>query len=272
MHEITAQDVAEVGDIIAKLPQEMRAQATLETHAKLAELLLQQGKFVGPDGKIRLISNQKQAESLAQKYINEEIGRQDAQAKKAVNEPVPAPPAGFTLDETPKTATASAATSPGEETSTPRFAKGDRVVLPDGREGTIAHAHPRMNITRVVTDNGERVSIGAAKLKAAGAPATGLGSAAGPSTPAPTPGVESQNEVPSSAATGAAAQPQGEGSARVGNVGEPTGGKNIAAPAQTKRVPRTGAHCAGEPGERAQAQWRASRAGAVGAAFRAICN
>jgi N12 class adenine-specific DNA methylase/broad specificity phosphatase PhoE/2'-5' RNA ligase len=189
MHEITAQDVAEVGDVIAKLPQEMRAQATLETHAKLAELLLQQGKFVGPDGKIRIISNQKQAESLAQKYINEEIGRQDAQAKKAASEPVPAPPAGFTLDENPQTATAAAATA--EES--PKFQKGDRVVLPDGREGTIAHAHPRMNITRVVTDAGERVSIGAAKLKAAGAPAPGLGSAEGPSTPAPTPGVESAN-------------------------------------------------------------------------------
>jgi broad specificity phosphatase PhoE len=215
MHEITAQDIAEVGDVIAKLPQEMRAQATLETHTQLAGLLLQQGKFVGPDGKVQIISNQKQAESLAQKYINEEIGRRDAEAKKAANEPVPAPPAGFTIDQTPQAAPAAAATT--EEG--PRFAKGDRVVLPDGREGTIAHAHPRMNITRVVTDAGERVSIGAAKLKAAGAPAPGLGNAAGPSTPAP--GVESQNEIPSSAAAGPATQPQGENSAGARNAGEP---------------------------------------------------
>src|ERR1019366_6107879 len=31
-------------------------------------------------------------------------------------------------------------------------------------------------------------------------------------------------------------------------------------------LPGTGAHCAGEPGERAQAQWSAQRAGAAGAA------
>ena len=154
MHSITPEEIAEVGDRLAQLPLDQRPQATLAAHAALADILLQQGKFVGPDGKLQIISNQKQAESLAQKYINEEIGRQDAQAKKAANEPVPAPPAGFTLDETPQTAPAAAATT--EES--PRFAKGDRVVLPDGREGTIAHAHPRMNITRVVTDD-RRASV-----------------------------------------------------------------------------------------------------------------
>lgn len=217
MHEITAQDIAEVGDVIAKLPQEMRAQATLETHTQLAGLLLQQGKFVGPDGKVQIISNQKQAESLAQKYINEEIGRRDAETKKAANEPVPAPPAGFTLDESPKAQTAAAAAS-GEETAAPKFAKGARVVLPDGREGTIAHAHPRMNITRVVTDAGERVSIGAAKLKpASAAPGPGLESTAKPSpVPAPepvTPGVESAN---ASAIPGAQFAGQGSGKSGAG--------------------------------------------------------
>ena len=148
MHEITAQDVAEVGDVIAKLPPEMRAQATLDTHTKLAELLLQQGKLVGPDGKLQIISNQKQAESLAQKLINEEIGRQDAQTKKAATEPIPAPPPGFTLDQAPGEAKA-------EET--PTFAKGDRVTLPKGDTGTVAHINSKL--IRVALDGGGKASV-----------------------------------------------------------------------------------------------------------------
>ena len=38
--------------------------------------------IVAPDGKIQLIRNLKQAESIAQRVINEEISRQDAKAKR----------------------------------------------------------------------------------------------------------------------------------------------------------------------------------------------
>ena len=181
MHEISAQDIAEVGDVIAKLPQEMRAQATLDSHTRLAELLLQQGKLITPDGKLQIISNQKQAESLAQKLINEEIGRQDAQAKQSAKEPVPAPPPGFVLDEE----------NQGEKKpESPAFQKGDRVTLPKGDTGTIAHMNSRL--IRVSLDSGGKASV----------PAEQWGKVQK---------VQSENEISSRPATGPAAQPQKEG-------------------------------------------------------------
>jgi broad specificity phosphatase PhoE len=147
MHSITAEEIAEVGDKIAKLPVEDRPQATLAAHTSLSAELLKQGKLITPDGKLQIISNQKQAESLAQKLINEEIGRQDAQAKQSAKEPVPAPPAGFVLEE-----------NQGEsKPQAPAFQKGDRVTLPKGDTGTIAHMNSRL--IRVSLDSGGKASV-----------------------------------------------------------------------------------------------------------------
>jgi len=82
MHAISMEEIAEIGDKIAKLPHEERPQATLAAHTALATELLNQGKLT-IDGKVEIVRNQKQAETLAQRLINEEIGRQDAQSKKA---------------------------------------------------------------------------------------------------------------------------------------------------------------------------------------------
>jgi broad specificity phosphatase PhoE/ParB-like chromosome segregation protein Spo0J len=149
MHSITSEEIAHIGDTLAQLPLDQRPQATLAAHGALAGLLLQQGKFIGPDGKLQIISNQKQAESLAQKYINEEIGRQDAAAKKSASEPVPAPPPGFTIEQP--------AQSEAQPTQAQSFAVGDRVVLPKGDVGTVAHSNSRL--IRVALDGGGKASV-----------------------------------------------------------------------------------------------------------------
>ena len=150
MHAISLEEIAEMGDKIAKLPVEERPQATLAAHTALATELLNQGKLT-IDGKVEIVRNQKQAETLAQRLINEEIGRQDAQSKKAASEPVPAPPAGFVIDESPK--------EEGQPAQT--FAVGDRVVLPKGDTGTVAHANSRL--IRVALDGGGKASVPAEK-------------------------------------------------------------------------------------------------------------
>ena len=150
MHSISQEEIQEIGDKIAKLPVEERPHATLAAHTTLATELLNQGKLT-IDGKVEIVRNQKQAETLAQRLINEEIGRQDAQSKKAASEPVPAPPAGFVIDEEPKEA--------GQPSQT--FAVGDRVVLPKGDTGTVRHASSRL--MRVAVDGGGMASVPASQ-------------------------------------------------------------------------------------------------------------
>jgi hypothetical protein len=123
-HEIIAQDIAAVGDVIPRMRVETQAEATLDAHTRLASLLLHQGKIVTPDGKIQLIRNQKQAESLAQRLINEEISRQDAKPKRL--QKAFQPPQGFTVE--PKNAEVTA----GGEVPAKTFKVGDRIILPGG--------------------------------------------------------------------------------------------------------------------------------------------
>lgn len=157
MHSITSEEIAEVVDKILSRPLEERPQATLAAHTLLAAEMLKQGRFTGPDGQIYLVENEKQSSHLAQKLINPEIGRRDAEAKKAANEPVPAPPPGFTLD------TAAASQPPTEQA--PQFQKGDRVTLPKGETGTIVNFYGKD--TARVQVGGRRVPIDVTKLKAA---------------------------------------------------------------------------------------------------------
>jgi broad specificity phosphatase PhoE len=147
MHSISAEEIQEIGDKIASLPHEERPQATLAAHTALSTEMLNQGKFMGPDGQLHQVANKGQADKLAQKFVNEEIGRRDAQAKQSAKEPVPAPPPGFTIEETP-----------GEKKSeAPAFQKGDRVTLPKGDTGTVAHINSRL--IRVKLDGGGMASV-----------------------------------------------------------------------------------------------------------------
>lgn len=95
-----------------------------------------------------MIRNQKQAESLAQRLINEEISRQDAKAK-ATADSVPAPPQGFTVE--PKNAEVTA----GGEVPAQTFKVGDRITLPGGQTGTIKKL--TRNLARGAIEGGGRV-------------------------------------------------------------------------------------------------------------------
>lgn len=77
--------VAAMGKKIAGMPPEQRAQATSEAHHELSQALLQQGKVSGPDGKIEIITKPEQADKIAQRIINEELGKQDKVLAEANN-------------------------------------------------------------------------------------------------------------------------------------------------------------------------------------------
>jgi hypothetical protein len=69
-----------IAEAIQKLPPEQQPQAVLEAHQKMAEALLQQGRVVGPDGKLHIIENEKQAAKLAQSWLNEKVDELDKSA------------------------------------------------------------------------------------------------------------------------------------------------------------------------------------------------
>jgi probable phosphoglycerate mutase len=162
MHHVSQEEIDEVGQKLAQIPVADRPQATLDAHTTLAAEMIKQGRFVGPDGKLYNVTSEKQAGSLAQKWLNESLGKRDVQAKEAANQPVPAPPAGFTLDESSKETTPSGSVS--SEPSTPTFAKGDRVTLPNGDTGNV-RAMISKNMVRVQIDGGGRAAIDVAKLR-----------------------------------------------------------------------------------------------------------
>lgn len=200
MHEITADEIAEVGRNISAMPDDVRAQAMLEAHKRLAGEILQQGKFVGPDGKIQIITKPAQAEALAQKLLNESI----TQGVKQEAANVPPPPAGITLDEKP-----AKAAQPGEVQGQ-AFQKEDRVLLPNGDTGTVKNI--TSTLARVALDKGGRVSIHPSRLKAAAA-ASGEATVAGKgpeNVPASTAPEISPQTTPKNAPNHTTAQTQSE--------------------------------------------------------------
>jgi 2,3-bisphosphoglycerate-dependent phosphoglycerate mutase len=74
---ISAETVSGIAKLLAGLPPELRAKGIIEAHETLTRVILQQGKIVGPDGKLSIVENEKQASSLAQQIINDEVVRQE---------------------------------------------------------------------------------------------------------------------------------------------------------------------------------------------------
>jgi hypothetical protein len=74
--QITPQTVQNVGQAIAMAPPEARGAMIAEAHQQLAQWMAQQGKVQGPDGQITMVKNPEQAQQLAAKWINDEVGRQ----------------------------------------------------------------------------------------------------------------------------------------------------------------------------------------------------
>jgi hypothetical protein len=74
---ISQDTAAQIGTMIAKLPPDLRAQATVEAHQTLSQSILQMGKVVTPSGKLEIITKPEQAEKVAQRIINEQVARQE---------------------------------------------------------------------------------------------------------------------------------------------------------------------------------------------------
>jgi hypothetical protein len=94
---IAPEDIAKFARAVAPLPAEVRAKAIQEAHQTLSKVLLEQGQrgsVIGPDGKIELIKNPEQADSVAQRIINSAIdqvektlaGKQPPTAKPSAEE------------------------------------------------------------------------------------------------------------------------------------------------------------------------------------------
>lgn len=178
LHEITPDMIYGVARNIARyVPPEQRAQAITEMHGIMSQQLLQQGKVVGPDGKIEIIKNQNDADRVVQKWINDEVDRQDKAAEETAKQPkeskpAPAPnpieeakaipPEQFTdVDKfVEKHATVEPEATPERKTGRDAFDRGDRVKLEDGRTGTIIFASPKDPIVRIQLDNGGKVAKG----------------------------------------------------------------------------------------------------------------
>lgn len=78
---ISPETVQGIGQALAKLPPNLRAQGIIEAHGTLSRVLQQQGKMVGPDGAIHIIDSPKAADKLAGDWINAEVERQDGLSK-----------------------------------------------------------------------------------------------------------------------------------------------------------------------------------------------
>lgn len=96
---ISPETVQGIGEALAKLPPNLRAQGMLEAHGTLSRVLQQQGKVVLPSGQIAVIDSPKSADKIATDLINAEVERQDSLSKatKSADEK----PAAVTSKNTP---------------------------------------------------------------------------------------------------------------------------------------------------------------------------
>jgi hypothetical protein len=75
--EVKPELLDSITQAIQSLPAEQRPAAMMEAHGKMAEALLQQGKVIGPDGKLYVIENEKQASKIAQQWMNDQVALAD---------------------------------------------------------------------------------------------------------------------------------------------------------------------------------------------------
>lgn len=95
--EISANDIQHIAGIIQKLPPHLRSQGLLEAHQTMSRILEQNGRVIGPNGRLVLIDSHKAAEKIAADWVNDEVSRQDelaAQAVKSQSAGVPSKPEG----------------------------------------------------------------------------------------------------------------------------------------------------------------------------------
>src|SRR5581483_6616645 len=81
--EITQNDITRVAEIISKLLPNLRSQGMLEAHQTMARILQENGRVIGPDGKLLVIDSPKAAEKAAAQMVNDEVERQDKLAEEA---------------------------------------------------------------------------------------------------------------------------------------------------------------------------------------------
>ncbi len=75
--------VQNVASMIQATPPEMQPQMMMQAHDKLAEWMTQQGRFIGPDGKLQVVEDPKQAAKLAQQIVNDAVDNHIARTKHA---------------------------------------------------------------------------------------------------------------------------------------------------------------------------------------------
>jgi broad specificity phosphatase PhoE len=226
VHEVPDDLVKKAGDKIEAMPPDQRGQAIIAAHEQLAKELLQQGKII-VNGKLEIIKNPDQADSVAQKLINDEIAERDKVAaakptakegtgpalgeatrssitqtraglKKGGFEVVAEEPKGVvwageqergTPAEriVPSETVAGPSATPagsvptagrteesgfqvvGEEPRPQKFSKGAKVVLADGRSGTVdwIGTNPQgKDVARVRDEKGVKTSVPVESLKA----------------------------------------------------------------------------------------------------------
>jgi hypothetical protein len=143
---IGSEQIQEIGGMLEKIPEAQRAQAIIETHGTLAKLLLQQGKIVA-NGKLEVIKTPEQADSVAQRLINDEVQRRDKEAEQAAKEAAkPAPKV-----EQAKPVAKVSSRQKAEELNTPKF--------------EVKEAEPKFEVVpaqgaRVESNNGKEANVG----------------------------------------------------------------------------------------------------------------
>jgi 2'-5' RNA ligase len=78
--QVTSKHVDTIAQAIQSMPEEQRSEAMLEAHENLSKWILDRGKVLGPDGKLATAKNPEQAESIAQKWINDAVTQADKAA------------------------------------------------------------------------------------------------------------------------------------------------------------------------------------------------
>lgn len=80
---LSPQIIGDVTKLISMAPGSERTKMMMEAHEKLSGWMLNQGRFVGPDGKMVVVDSPKAAQSAASKVINDAVDAHEAQQQEA---------------------------------------------------------------------------------------------------------------------------------------------------------------------------------------------